>query len=228
MAEPFSISAFSSSVRAIDLSLATSASRPCRKRAWRYWMGVDVTWSSRWWSDCCATYERRNAWCFHISPCPSSGSRSPMRSLRKVDLPEPLPPTITAREPSVTVASTSLRMYRSVSGYLKEHFLRVITGLRNVRIPSGLPGSGKFIGRMRPAAIISSTFARVVESPEPSDAFDSETDTDDIDSDSSDTSSEPDTSDAGCDADFGGPLSMRGRPAAISGLSFWKSEKDIG
>mmetsp|Transcript_6009 Transcript_6009/g.20132 ORF Transcript_6009/g.20132 Transcript_6009/m.20132 type:complete len:221 (+) Transcript_6009:1133-1795(+) len=220
MAEPFSISAFSSSVRAIDLSLATSASRPCRKRAWRYWMGVDVTWSSRWWSDCCATYERRSAWCFHISPCPSSGSRSPMRSLRKVDLPEPLPPTITAREPSVTVASTSLRMYRSVSGYLKEHFLRVITGLRNVRIPSGLPGSGKFIGRMRPAAIISSTFARVVERPEPSDAFDSETDTDDIDSDSSDASSEPDTSDAGCDADFGGPLSMRGRPAAISGLSF--------
>ena len=92
-----------------------------------------------------AAHERRNAWCFHISPCPSSGSRSPMRSLRKVDLPtghvsdmsrtcpghvpttsragwpEPLPPTITAREPSVTVASTSFRMYRSVSGYLKEH-----------------------------------------------------------------------------------------------------------
>ena len=57
-------------------------------------------------------------------------------------MPEPLPPTITAREPSVTVASTSLRMYRSVSGYLKEHFLRVITGLRNVRIPSGLPNLG--------------------------------------------------------------------------------------
>ena len=42
-------------------------------------------------------------------------------------------------------------------------------GLRNVRIPSGLPGSGKRIGRMRPAAIISSTRLIVDVRPAPSD-----------------------------------------------------------
>ena len=44
-------------------------------------------------------------------------------------------------------------------------------GLRYVRIPSGLPGSGKLKGRMRPAAIISSTLEMVV-AIDPSDATD--------------------------------------------------------
>ena len=46
-------------------------------------------------------------------------------SLSSVDLPEPLPPTMTAREPSVTVTSTFSRMFFSVSGYLKKMPLNV-------------------------------------------------------------------------------------------------------
>ena len=49
------------------------------------------------------------------------------------------------------------------------HTFIVRIGLRKVRIPSGLPGSGKRIGRMRPAAIISSTRLIVDVRPAPSD-----------------------------------------------------------
>ena len=91
-------------------------------------------------------YETRSAWCRHSSPPPSFGSRSPTISLRKVLLPAPLAPTSTTRAPRVTVALAFERMSLSVFSYLKLTSLSVMTGLRKVRMPSGLPGSGKRMG----------------------------------------------------------------------------------
>mmetsp|Transcript_35327 Transcript_35327/g.58518 ORF Transcript_35327/g.58518 Transcript_35327/m.58518 type:complete len:208 (-) Transcript_35327:37-660(-) len=207
-------------------------------------MGVSLTYSSRWWSACCATYDRRNAWCFHVCPMPSSGSKSPIRSFKKVDFPEPLPPTITARDPSVSVAFALSRMNLSVSGYLNEMSFIVRMGLRNVRMPSGLPGSGNRMGSMRPAAIISSTLSMVdfiadcSESSVLIDILSKLSARDPVrempfEDPASLIAATSDTSEgvlfsamtAAADAT---PLSTRGSPAAISGLSVWKAWKVIG
>ena len=48
-------------------------------------------------------------------------------------------------------AETFSRMYFSLPGYLNETSLSVMIGLRKVRMPSGLPGSGMRKARIRPA-----------------------------------------------------------------------------
>mmetsp|Transcript_20377 Transcript_20377/g.48301 ORF Transcript_20377/g.48301 Transcript_20377/m.48301 type:complete len:275 (-) Transcript_20377:1834-2658(-) len=225
----------SSLVMASVLSLEISLSRPSRKRCWMYWIGLEVRCSSRWCIDCCATYERRRLWCFQCSPVPSSASRSPMSSCRKVDLPEPLPPTMTVREPSVSEAETDSRMNLSPLGYLKETSLSVMMGLRNVRMPSGLPGSGMRKARIRPASIISSTCARVdmpcMSTLESLDLPDLPLlDEPDLTLRlSMSSASSPASLSVASDlaAPMGAP-SLRGRPAAISGLSAWNWLKVIG
>ena len=87
----------------------------------------------------------------------SASSRSPISSLRKVVLPAPLAPRMTAREPSVTRDRRVGQDAAVGLGYLNETSFIVMIGLRYVRMPSGLPGSGKRIGRIWPDAIICST-----------------------------------------------------------------------
>mmetsp|Transcript_12810 Transcript_12810/g.28916 ORF Transcript_12810/g.28916 Transcript_12810/m.28916 type:complete len:200 (-) Transcript_12810:2373-2972(-) len=199
-------------------------------------MGVTWVWSSTWCIACCATYASRKFGCFHALPTPSSPSKSPISSLRNVDLPEPFPPTMTAREPRVRDAEMLVRSIFSMDGYLKLIFSRVRMGLRKVRMPSGLPGSGKMKGRMSPASIISCTFPMVVSIGTPAPSEESLTDelmSTDPGSDGVFADDAADTSEGvllsfSTPAAVATPWSARGNPAAISGLRRWNWPKVIG